>query len=312
MPKNLSAAVLAQVAGGDLKPAFFVEIAFQTETVWIWGGFGKITAPGPAADSSSTFPYGQTFTGCGWLGHIDAVPQVSDVIAQNITLVLAGIPVHLLTDAVNAVRQNSSATVWLALLDANNNVIRDPTQLFAGALDVPIITEGGETCAISITVENELIDLNRAPSRRYTDVDQQFDFPGDTGFSFVELLQDYNITWPFPYKLSNNSGTPPPNFLTITPGTTAPVAIAAGASAQLTCTETRNDGSTYNVTAIGGSWWSTDPSIAGVDSNSGLVTGVAQGMCVITKRFVQSMFGGSGSDRPSNLVTASVTVVVTP
>jgi Bacterial Ig-like domain (group 2) len=312
MSKNLSPAVLAQIASGSLRPALFLAIAFLDDTVYAWSGLGTLTAPGPAFDPDATFPYGTPFTGLGWLGQIQSVPQVADVVAQNVTLLLSGVPAELVGDAIHAVRQNSAATLWLGLLDGAGNVIGDPAQIFAGHLDVPTITEGAETCTIAITAENPLIDLNRAPSRRYTDVDQQIDFPGDTGFSFVQLLQDYSLVWPWPYQSNNADVSPaPPDFLTITPGESAPIALAAGGTQQLSCIETESEGPTQDVTTIGGSWWSSNPAVATVNANSGLVTAVAQGMCVITKRFVQGMFQGHGAAKPSNLVTASVTVVVT-
>jgi len=323
MPRNLSPAMLAQVAANQLRPALFLEIEFLTETVLLWNGFGPMVAPGPATNASSSFPYGQSFIGMGWMGEIRSVPQVADVVAQNITLVLTGIPSELLTDAINAVRQNSIATLWLGCLDGGNNVIGDPVQIFQGALDVPTVTEGAETSTISITCENPLIDLNRAPSRRFTDVDQQFDFPGDMGFFQVQLLQDYNFTWPAPIGSNNGDTTPPPDFLTIEPGQSGPVVIAVGGSVQLIATNTWNDGSQHIVAGPGspGNYslitWSTDPSIATVTGPgvyspaSGLVTGVAPGMCVVSMMFVQGGYIGSGTNKPSNPVTASVTIIVT-
>jgi hypothetical protein len=306
MPRNASPAVLAQVAAAQLRPAFFVRIKFLTETVYIWGGLGTLAPPGPGYDPTSSFPYGQSFIGVGWLGKIAAIPQVGDIVAQNISLTLSGIPTELVSDAVNAVRQNSQATVWLGFLDITNSLVNDPVQVFFGALDVPTLTEGAETCAITITAENPLIDLNRAPSRRYTDVDQQIDYPGDTGFSQVELLQDYNIVWPFPFG-AYGGGTPPPNFLTISPN---PAVLRAGATLQMTCSETRSDGAVVDVTsgtADGGSWSTSDPGVATVDVNGGLVTGVAAGFCVITKQFRQGMFTG----KVSQTVQASQAVTVT-
>jgi hypothetical protein len=318
MPRELSPAALAQSLAGQLAPAFFVRIQFLVDTVYLWSGLGSISAPGPAYDPLASFPYGTAFIGIGWLGQIRAIPEVSDIVASNITLELSGIPVELVTDAINQVRENGVATVWLGFMSTqpgNPTIIGDPVQVFQGALDVPTITESSATCTIAITCENPLIDLNRAPNRRFTDVDQQLDYPGDTGFFQVQLLQDMDLIWPYPR--GSTDSVPPPNYLTITPGQTAPVAIAVGGTAQLTCVETRSDGTTQVVMGPGepggnrgGAAYSSDVLIATVDGN-GLVTGVAQGMCVITKPYVESMFLGGGSSRPSNRVTASVTIIVT-
>jgi hypothetical protein len=192
--------MIAQLTGPNIKPALFIEIAFENETIWLWSGVGTITPAGPPA-GETTFPYGQAFLGMGWLGQISQVPEVTDVVAQNVTLTLSGIPSELLGDAINYVRQNSIATIWLGFLDANNKVIADPTQSFQGHLDVPTVTEGSETCTLSITAENPLVDLNRAPNRRFTDVDQQFKYSGDLGFSAVTALQGLYLGWPLWFEV---------------------------------------------------------------------------------------------------------------
>lgn len=303
MPRNLSPNVLTQVLANQLRPALFLEIAFLTETIWLWSGLGAITPPGPAY-GVTTFPYTQTFLGMGWLGQIKAVPAVTDVIAQNITLELSGIPTELITDAINAVRQNSTATLWVAVLDTNFNVIGDPVQVFAGALDVPTLVEGAETSSIAITGENPLIDLNRSPQRRFTDVDQQVDYPGDTGFFQVQLLQDYNWVWPWPSPYDGSYS--PPAYLQLLP--VSPVIILVGGTMQMTATETMTSGGTADVTASsqGGWWTTTDPSVATVTQN-GLVTGVGEGMCVVSKGWNHGEFEYSDV---SQLVGASATVIV--
>lgn len=315
MPRNASPALLTQVAAGQLRPALFLRIAFETETVYLWSGLGIIASGGPAYSSSSSFPYFQNFLGMGWMGKIRAVPQVADIVAQNVTLELSGIPTELLTDAIDAVRQNSVCTIWMGVLDANNAIVPDPEQVFQGALDVPTITEGSETSAISITVENPLIDLARPPSGRYTDIDQQIRFPGDTGFFQICLLQDYNVLWPMPW--AEPTSIPPPNYLKITQAPlegAPPPALHVGATLQLQCIETRSDGSTHDVTALGGPWYSTDESVARVGSPTydGLVTAIGPGMCNIVHRFQEGMFLGSGSTKPSGIVEAAITIVVTP
>jgi hypothetical protein len=303
MPRNLSPNVLAQVQAQQLRPALFLEIAFLTETVWLWSGLGPITPPGPAF-GGTTFPYKQTFLGMGWLGQIKAVPAVTDVIAQNITLELSGIPTELVTDAINAVRQDSIGTVWVAVLDANNLVIGDPVQVFQGSLDVPTLVEGAETSSLTITAENPLIDLNRAPERRFTDIDQQTDFPGDTGFFQVQILQDYNWVWPWPSPFDGSYS--PPAYILLAP--VGPVLIAVGGTAAITATETMSSGGTADVTAAtqGGWWTTTDPSVATVDQN-GIVTGVAEGFCIVSKGWNHGEFTHSDV---SQLVGASVTIIV--
>jgi hypothetical protein len=57
------------------------------------------------------------------------------------------------------------------------------------------IEEGAETSVIQLSVENRLLDLERARVRRYTSNDQQSRLPGDRGFDFVETIQDRDLFW---------------------------------------------------------------------------------------------------------------------
>jgi hypothetical protein len=191
--------MIAQLTSGVVVPARFAELQFESDTVYVWSGYGKITPPGPPTDPTSTFPYGETFIGLGWFGGVASVPQTSEGVAQNITLTLSGIPTELLTDAIDQVRETGIATLWLGFLladGANNNLVGDPLQDFQGALDVPTITEGAATSSVSITAENPLVDLNRPSNRRFTDVDQQLIYPGDLGFQGVGSLQGQYLGWP--------------------------------------------------------------------------------------------------------------------
>lgn len=184
--RDLTDAVAAAI-GSNLKAvAVFCEIDFADGPIYVWSGLGYISWNG------------HTWTGLGWLGQISAIPETTQVQAQNITLSLSGIPSNLVNEVIGQVRQQSTCYVWLAFFDSNNTLIPDPVPCFVGHLDVPTITDSGETCSITITAENPLIDLGRAPNRRYTDCDQQQDFPGDLGMSYVANLQAINLLWPNP------------------------------------------------------------------------------------------------------------------
>ncbi len=48
----------------------------------------------------------------------------------------------------------------------------------------------------ALTCESRLVDLERAEVRRYTDADQQAEYPGDRFFEFVPALQEAEIKLP--------------------------------------------------------------------------------------------------------------------
>lgn len=306
MPRSLSPTFLAQLgSSGSSSPALFVVLAFANETLYLWSGLGPLTPAGPAFNPLSAFPYGQTWTGLGWLGKISAIPQTTKIQAQSVTLSLSGIPSQLLTDTIGQVRITGTATVFLGFFDSTGALILDPIQLFYGALDVPTLDDSGQTSTISITAENPLLSLNEAPDRRFDDLDQQIYVPGDLGFSFVDALPNLALFWPAP----TSWGTPYPTSITMSPTS---VDIAVGGTATIEVTVHYNDGSSYTRPAGTGSGphWigsvaSTNPRVAVVDA-AGVVTGIAPGTCSLMAR--TPTFSGGGGPMAENRAACSIIV----
>lgn len=175
--------MLAQLTAGRIKPVLFLRMQFTDGPIFVWSGLGTLVWNA------------QTWIGVGNLGTISAVEESSEIKATNVTFTLSGIPQDLIMHALGQVRQGNTVQLWFGCLGDNNNVLADPLQLFAGRMDVPTIDEGADTCSISISVENRMIDLNRSRERRYTNQDQQIDKPGDLGFQYVQFIQQWAGTW---------------------------------------------------------------------------------------------------------------------
>jgi hypothetical protein len=319
MPRNLSPAVVSAIAGPQKHLAWFAELVFQGQTIYVWSGLGSVTPTGPAWDAGATFPYGQQFTGVGWLGSISNLPQTTQLTAENMRLTLSGIPSSLAGDAINAVRLFGSVTMWLAFLDTSNNVIPDPLQMWQGATDVPTLSDGADTCTLDLTVENSLLALNLASNRRYTTLDQQLDFPGDAGFEMLSAMQDLYL--PYPDGTLNGShniggtsdlGNAPSgcNVLTLTPSGAQKLSLTG--SLQMTAVAQFSSGP-YSVAGGGpgvetvtsaGLWTTSDPLVATVTNGTlawvpegswgvggGLISARGRGNCTIT--FFFGMVSGS-------------------
>jgi hypothetical protein len=289
------------------------------------GGGGGGASSASAWDPAATFPYGQVFTGMGWLGRIESVPQTSELTAENMTLQLSGIPPELLGDVINTVRLSGSAALWLGFF-SDGQLLADPLQLWDGELDVPTTSDDASICTVSITVENALLALNLASNRRFTTLDQQLDFPGDTGFDYVTAMQDLYLPYPCGIEAAQNitggnlnNAPSVADSLTIAPA--GAQIMAAGLTLQMQATAyfvsgpfaTSNPAtSTRQVTSVG-LWSSSDTGVATVSNGyganitnggnnfgtgGGLITGVGPGNCTIT------FFFGT--------VSCSITVTVTP
>jgi hypothetical protein len=284
--RSLSTAVAAAIAAPQVSLALFAELSFADNTYYLFSGIGQITPGGPAANPLSTFPYGETFTGMGWLAKLSTIPQTKKVQAQNTTLSLSGIPATLVAEALGQVRITGQVTIWLGFFDNDNNLLADPAQIFFGTTDVPSISDAAESSMIAITCENGLLSLNLAPNRQFDDTDQQIDYPGDLGFSFVTKLGNTPLFWPAPLT----TGSPYPLFVTV--NLSSPD-IAVGGMCTATVTITYSDSSTHTQPGNTGSgpsfltvWASSNPKVAEVSlsSTTNNVIGIAPGTCSIEFR----------------------------
>jgi len=265
-------------------PIRFAMFEFANETIYVSDGIGITTPAGPAYSPLSTFPYGQSFIGMGWLGKVSTVPQTTKAQAQNVTFSLSALVTELLQDFIGQVRLTGTATMWLGYFDpTTGDVIADPVQIFAGGLSVPTTTDDGATSTGSVTAENPLLRGNQAPNRRFDDADQQIYYPGDLGFSFVDALGNLTLFWPSPYA----SGSPYPISMGVIPNGAD---VAVGSTIQIYTQINYSDGSLKKMPGSTGSGpdftlcaASSNPAVATVDSGL-LVTGIAPGKCSIMVR----------------------------
>jgi len=183
MSRPFSAAIVTELTGQHLRPAFFLQAHFLSGDIFLWSGVGTVQWNG------------NEWIGVGELAQISDIEESNDIKANNVTFTLSGIPSDMIAQAINETRQGYAVNLWFGCFGDGNNVIADPLKCFAGRMDVPMIEEGAVTSTISITVENILVDLQRSRLRNYTHQDQQIDYPGDLGFEYVPTLQDWNGVW---------------------------------------------------------------------------------------------------------------------
>lgn len=171
----MSAGMLTAITSASLQPAIFVEAYFATGPIRVWTGFGSISWNG------------HTWQGLGTLGSISVIEEGSNVEAKGITLTLSGFDATLLADVLGEFQLGLSVTIWLGMF-SSGSIISTPIVSWAGRMDQPTIDVDGQTATISINCESRLIDMNVSVLRRYTNDDQQIDYPGDRGMEFVASL----------------------------------------------------------------------------------------------------------------------------
>jgi hypothetical protein len=207
MPRTISSGFAQAIAAKENKPALFFEIHFVSGPVYLWSGR-------PSIDWN-----GHTWLGAGGLINVSTVEEGSTVEAKGITLSMSGVSTEFLSDILLEFQVGLPAIVYLGFFetmgggggyglggygeggygsgsgDGSNVLIPDPVITWSGRTDQPTIEMDGSTATISVNCENRFVEMNVSVDRRYTNEDQQLDFPGDRGLEFVNSIQDVRIFW---------------------------------------------------------------------------------------------------------------------
>jgi hypothetical protein len=191
MPRPLTPGQLTAITSPILQPALFVQVEFTSGPVYIWSGLGS-------------FVWNDiTWKGLGTLGSIATIEEGTTIEAKGVTLTLSGLDPTQLVGITNEFQVGLPALVYLGFFN-NGLLIDTPIIAWAGRMDQPTLDVDGQTASIAIACENRLVEMNVAVNRRYTNEDQQLDYPGDTGMAFVNSIQDVTIFWGHTASCVNN------------------------------------------------------------------------------------------------------------
>lgn len=179
--RNLSTAMSAAITARLVQPAILAQLTFKSGTVYVWIGRGDLVWNG------------NTFKGVGNLGGIGTITETTTVQAAGTSVSLSGVDPTLYADCVSDIVTGKPAKIWLACL--NGNTVIDALLMFSGLIDIPTVTEGPDDIAISLALENRLTNLQRASRKLYTSSEQRRKYPNDSGFDYVEVLQDTANLW---------------------------------------------------------------------------------------------------------------------
>ena len=179
MTREVDADILTAFAQPVVEPLLAIEMIFDSGPVRLWFGVGDITIRG------------NVYTGAGMLLNVSTIEETGDIQAGNVTLLLSGVPTEIIAIALAEPYQGRRCTIYFGTFKPSISV----AEVFTGFMDQMSIDETPDGCNITLSVENELVDLERARVRRYTNNDQQSRFPGDLGLEFIEALQDKELHW---------------------------------------------------------------------------------------------------------------------
>lgn len=204
MTREISSTVLDAIEKEVIYPFFAVELLFDDDqTLRMWTGTGTLVY-----DDLSWYGLGNILT-------LDTVEETSEIAAKGATLTLSAVPSEVVSLALTEPYQGRKANIYFGTL-SKGSVLQessayillesgakiyledqrtDLTQIFSGYMDQMNIDEGADVSTLTLTVENKLIDLEKARTARFTSTYQKSLFPNDRGLEFVEDLQTKEIVW---------------------------------------------------------------------------------------------------------------------
>jgi len=186
MARSLHSDTIAEVQTDSVIPYFMALVNTSAGDVAVWSGIGDIVS---SVSGSSI-----TYIGVGEFAMISPMQESQDLAARGINLSLSGIPSALISALLGDVEQGRSVSVFMGFFNESTRAtINNEFELFNGIVDIPSVSESGDTATIAISAENRLIDLGKVRVRRYTQEDQARDDVTDLGFEFVPSLQDKEI-----------------------------------------------------------------------------------------------------------------------
>ena len=134
--------------------------------------------------------------GVGDLGSVSQVEEGQDVSPYSISLTLSGLDANISAAALTQDYYMHPVAIYLGVLNTDDTLIADPTEIWAGfmdQMDVTVGADGGD--AIQMTAESELSRFDKSSNLMYTNAGQQDKHSGDLFFNFLHLIQDAKISW---------------------------------------------------------------------------------------------------------------------
>lgn len=133
--------------------------------------------------------------GAGDLIGVSGIEENSEIIITSVTVTLSGANLALVSAAIQSARANMRGRLYVGFLSEAGEIIPDPYLAFEGLLSEPVVEIGDQASLISITYENDLVEMLRPREWRFTHESQKVEYPADRGFEHVAALQDKELEW---------------------------------------------------------------------------------------------------------------------
>lgn len=179
MSRSLSSTTITALSSSVVYPFFAVDLDLDSGPVYMWNGLGDLVIGS------------KTYLGAGDIMNISSITETSEMSAQGAEISISGIQTAFLSLSLQEPYQGRQCRIYFGMTATPS----DYNEIFSGFLDQMTIQENFDTATITISIENELIRLERPVVRRLTSEDQKSRYPNDKGLEFIADLQNKEIFW---------------------------------------------------------------------------------------------------------------------
>lgn len=137
----------------------------------------------------------QTWVGLGNLLTLEPMRETETTEITGGKLTLSGVPASRISEALTENIQGRPITMWFAVMDEALAVLSAPVE-FAGRLNRYRFRRSSSLAELEITFESEMAIARRPKVRRFTQEDQQRDYPSDTYFAHLNKTKELVIRFP--------------------------------------------------------------------------------------------------------------------
>lgn len=184
MARNLSPEFITALRAPVIWPCLLLRSFFKSGELRLWTGVGILVHEGIA------------YLGAGDLLSISAIEETDEIKSVGVQVVISAIKTEAIALALLEVERGRRGDIHFGLLhESGNTLIPSPTLLFRGRLNTVEIRDATQNAQVVLGYENELIDLERPRTKRYTAAEQRRDFPGDSFLDYIAELVDKPLKW---------------------------------------------------------------------------------------------------------------------
>ena len=182
MTRLLNAANIAAAKSGHVRPVNFVQLGFDSGTIYIH-------------DSIGTFTWGgEDWLGVGTMGAINTVREGETVNPYKLEMNLSGLDSALATEALTLNPYGRELILYIGFLDADEQLVADPDEMWSGTIQQMNLSAGQNNNCV-IIAESDLIKLKKNNGLLFTDKAQQDRFTGDVIFEYQPQIKDAKPVW---------------------------------------------------------------------------------------------------------------------